>query len=29
MDNWIAVVKANMKDRKVTQDELARRLGMS
>ncbi len=29
MDNWIALVKANMKDRKVTQDELARRLGMS
>ncbi|TLG87344.1 helix-turn-helix transcriptional regulator, partial [Pseudomonas edaphica] len=29
MDNWIALVKANMKDRKVTQDELAERLGMS
>lgn len=29
MDNWIALVKANMKDRKVTQDELAQRLGMS
>ncbi|MBD8190320.1 helix-turn-helix domain-containing protein [Pseudomonas fluorescens] len=29
MDNWIALVKANMKDRKVTQSELAERLGMS
>lgn len=29
MDNWIALVKANMKDRKVTQDELAECLGMS
>ena len=29
MDNWIALVKANMKDRKVTQGELAERLGMS
>lgn len=29
MDNWIALVKANMKDRKVTQDQLAERLGMS
>ena len=29
MDNWIALVRANMKDRKVTQDELAERLGMS
>ena len=29
MDNWIALVRANMKDRKVTQGELAERLGMS
>nr|WP_315417955.1 LexA family transcriptional regulator [uncultured Pseudomonas sp.] len=29
MDNWIALVKANMEDRKVTQVELAERLGMS
>ena len=29
MDNWIALVKANMKDRKVTQEQLAERLGMS
>lgn len=29
MDNWIALVKANMKDRKVTQVQLAERLGMS
>ncbi|MGF6096511.1 LexA family protein [Pseudomonas sp. 18175] len=29
MDNWIALVKANMSDRKVTQGELAERLGMS
>jgi SOS-response transcriptional repressor LexA len=29
MENWIALVKANMKDRKVTQGELAERLGMS
>lgn len=29
MDNWIALVKASMKDRKVTQDQLAERLGMS
>ncbi|WP_460135383.1 LexA family protein [Pseudomonas sp. S1_E04] len=29
MDNWIALVKTNMKDRKVTQGELAERLGMS
>ena len=29
MDNWIALVKANMKDRKVTQGELAERLGMT
>ncbi|WP_426133813.1 LexA family protein [Pseudomonas sp. PWP3-1b2] len=29
MDNWIALVRANMKDRKVTQDKLAERLGMS
>ncbi len=29
MDKWIALVKANMKDRKVTQDQLATRLGMS
>lgn len=29
MDKWIALVRANMKDRKVTQDELAERLGMS
>ncbi|OCW22497.1 LexA family transcriptional regulator [Pseudomonas sp. S3E12] len=29
MDKWIALVKANMKDRKVTQGELAERLGMS
>ncbi|MFC6337943.1 helix-turn-helix domain-containing protein [Pseudomonas sp. CCM 7891] len=29
MDKWIALVKANMKDRKVTQDQLAERLGMS
>lgn len=29
MDNWIALVKANMKDRKVSQLELANRLGMS
>ena len=29
MDNWIALVKANMEDRKVTQGELAERLGMS
>ena len=29
MDNWIALVKASMKDRKVTQGELAERLGMS
>ncbi|MGH8448871.1 LexA family protein [Pseudomonas sp.] len=29
MDNWIALVRANMKDRKVTQDQLAERLGMS
>jgi len=29
MDNWIALVRANMKDRKVTQGELAERLGMT
>lgn len=29
MDKWIALVRANMKDRKVTQGELAERLGMS
>ena len=29
MDKWIALVKANMEDRKVTQSELAERLGMS
>ncbi|AZP71617.1 helix-turn-helix domain-containing protein [Pseudomonas poae] len=29
MDNWIALVKANMKERKVTQGELAERLGMT
>ncbi|NWC95101.1 MULTISPECIES: LexA family transcriptional regulator [unclassified Pseudomonas] len=29
MDKWIALVKASMKDRKVTQDQLATRLGMS
>lgn len=29
MDNWIALVKANMKDRRVTQGELAERLGMT
>ncbi|WP_025855971.1 LexA family transcriptional regulator [Pseudomonas sp. CHM02] len=29
MDNWIALVRANMEDRKVTQGELAERLGMS
>ncbi|QJI29710.1 helix-turn-helix domain-containing protein [Pseudomonas sp. ADAK18] len=29
MDKWIALVKANMKDRKITQDQLAERLGMS
>lgn len=29
MDKWIALVKANMKDRKVTQGQLALRLGMS
>lgn len=29
MDRWIALVKASMKDRKVTQDQLASRLGMS
>ena len=29
MDKWIALVRANMKDRKVTQDQLAERLGMS
>ncbi|KAF1032209.1 MAG: putative HTH-type transcriptional regulator [Pseudomonas sp.] len=29
MDNWIALVKANMKDRKVSQLELAARLGMT
>ncbi len=29
MDKWIGLVKANMKDRKVTQGELAERLGMS
>ena len=29
MDNWIALVKANMEDRKVTQGELAERLCMS
>ncbi|TFF13792.1 helix-turn-helix domain-containing protein [Pseudomonas sp. BCA14] len=29
MDNWIALVRANMKDRKITQDQLAERLGMS
>ena len=29
MDKWIALVKANMKDRKVTQGELAERLGMT
>ena len=29
MDNWITLVKANMKDRKVTQEQLAERLGMS
>ncbi|KAF1007522.1 MAG: putative HTH-type transcriptional regulator [Pseudomonas fluorescens] len=29
MDNWIALVKTNMKDRKVTQEQLASRLGMS
>ncbi len=29
MDKWIELVRANMKDRKVTQDALAERLGMS
>ena len=29
MDKWITLVKTNMKDRKVTQGELAERLGMS
>jgi SOS-response transcriptional repressor LexA len=29
MDKWIALVRANMKDPRVTQDELAERLGMS
>lgn len=29
MDKWIALVKTSMKDRKVTQDQLAERLGMS
>ncbi|KTC62854.1 Cro/Cl family transcriptional regulator [Pseudomonas fluorescens ABAC62] len=29
MENWIALVKASMKDRKITQGELAERLGMS
>lgn len=29
MDNWIALVRTNMEDRKVTQGELAERLGMS
>jgi SOS-response transcriptional repressor LexA len=29
MDNWIALVKANMEDLKVSQTELAERLGMS
>jgi SOS-response transcriptional repressor LexA len=29
MDKWIALVKASMEDRKVTQVELAERLGMS
>jgi len=29
MDKWIALVKANMKARKVTQNQLAARLGMS
>lgn len=29
MDKWIALVKARMKDRKVTQGRLASRLGMS
>jgi transcriptional regulator with XRE-family HTH domain len=29
MDKWIALVKANMKARKVTQHQLAARLGMS
>ncbi|WP_411389054.1 LexA family protein [Pseudomonas sp. MPB23] len=29
MDKWIALVKTNMEDRKVTQGELAERLGMS
>lgn len=29
MDKWIALVKANMKARKVTQNQLAARMGMS
>ncbi|MGZ0716401.1 LexA family protein [Pseudomonas palleroniana] len=29
MDKWIALVRTHMKDRKVTQDQLAERLGMS
>ncbi|WP_411379286.1 LexA family protein [Pseudomonas sp. MPB26] len=29
MDKWIALVRTNMEDRKVTQGELAERLGMS
>lgn len=29
MDKWIELVKANMKGRKVTQERLAERLGMS
>ncbi|SDU90848.1 LexA family protein [Pseudomonas mucidolens] len=29
MDKWIALVKSTMKERKVTQDQLAERLGMS
>ncbi|WLH77419.1 XRE family transcriptional regulator [Pseudomonas sp. FP2335] len=29
MDKWIALVKANMEDAKVSQTELAKRLGMS
>ncbi|QQZ40133.1 helix-turn-helix domain-containing protein [Pseudomonas sp. SK3(2021)] len=29
MDKWIELVKSNMKDRKVTQEKLAERLGMS
>lgn len=29
MDKWIELVKTNMKDRKVTQEKLAERLGMS